>query len=129
MPAVASSDERRSAAPEALDLGEGFGETALGLDELKPQWAVSENEVLARLHRMSSSGFVEEVEPLRFTITHAGLAAADQNESATRQREHQKHCPTHGHPKASEQQRPSEALAKFTASDHSSARGSRNAFR
>lgn len=54
------------------------------VDTLKQQWAVSENEVRGRLLRMSSSGVVEEAPSLHFTITDAGIAAADENELTTR---------------------------------------------
>lgn len=54
------------------------------VDALKQQWAVSGNDVLGRLLRLSSSGFVEEAESRGFTITAAGQAAVDQNNLATR---------------------------------------------
>ncbi len=58
------------------------------VDSLKQQWAVSENDVLGRLVRMSSGGFVAEGESRCFTITDAVLAAADQNEPVARSMEH-----------------------------------------
>lgn len=54
------------------------------VDELRLRWAVSENEVLGRLRRMASSGFVDEVRALHFAITNAGIAADDQNKLTAR---------------------------------------------